>query len=145
MVWAPRGTGVHPIASTVSLARGKHVFNFARPSLVRCSADGWLTLSTISLLLASPMLRRAMSTSFWPGRQFTQLLREWDTALATWRPQGVDGVLGERVAWYTPTSDIHWIYSYTVHRMQESRLYSFQNGFKNTFYQLVERISERVL
>ena len=42
-----------------------------------------LTVSTSSFLLASPMLRRAMSTSFWPGRQFTQLFREWDTALAT--------------------------------------------------------------
>ena len=43
-----------------------------------------LTMSTSSFLLASPMLLRAMSTSFWPGRQFTQLFRECDTALATW-------------------------------------------------------------
>lgn len=43
-----------------------------------------LTVSISSFLLASPMLLRAMSTSFWPGRQLTQLFREWDTALATW-------------------------------------------------------------
>lgn len=43
----------------------------------------WPTISTSSFLLASPMLLRAMSTSFWPGRQFTQLFSECDTALAT--------------------------------------------------------------
>lgn len=42
-----------------------------------------LTMSTSSFLLASPMLLRAMSTSFWPGKQFTQLFKECDTALAT--------------------------------------------------------------
>lgn len=41
------------------------------------------TMSTSSFLEASPMLLRAMSTSFWPGRQFTQLFRECETALAT--------------------------------------------------------------
>lgn len=43
-----------------------------------------LTASIRSFLLASPMLFSAMSTSFWPGRQLTQLFREWETALATW-------------------------------------------------------------
>lgn len=51
---------------------------------VKKSTGAGLTMSTSSFLLASPMLLRAMSTSFWPGRQFTQLFRECDTALATW-------------------------------------------------------------
>lgn len=42
-----------------------------------------LTESTNSFLLDSPMLFRATSTSFCPGRQLTQLLRECETALAT--------------------------------------------------------------
>lgn len=44
-----------------------------------------LTFSTSNFLLASPMLLRAMSTSFCPGKQFTQLFREWETAFATWK------------------------------------------------------------
>ncbi len=43
------------------------------------------TFSTSNFLLASPMLLRAMSTSFCPGKQFTQLFREWETAFATWK------------------------------------------------------------
>lgn len=42
-----------------------------------------LTESTSSFLLDSPMLFKATSTSFCPGRQFTQLFNECETALAT--------------------------------------------------------------
>lgn len=42
-----------------------------------------LTESTSSFLLDSPILFKATSTSFCPGRQFTQLFKEWDTAFAT--------------------------------------------------------------
>jgi hypothetical protein len=38
--------------------------------------DKVLTESTSSFLLASPMLFKATSTSFCPGRQFTQLFSE---------------------------------------------------------------------
>lgn len=44
-----------------------------------------LTESASSLLLASPTMRMAASTSRCPGRQLTQRLRACDTALATCR------------------------------------------------------------
>lgn len=43
-----------------------------------------LTESARRVLLASPTVRMALSTSLWPGRQFTHLFRAWDTALATY-------------------------------------------------------------
>lgn len=43
-----------------------------------------LTESARRVLLASPTVRMALSTSLWPGREFTHLLRAWETALATY-------------------------------------------------------------
>lgn len=43
-----------------------------------------LTESASRLLLASPTVRMALSTSRCPGRQFTHRFRAWDTALATY-------------------------------------------------------------
>lgn len=48
-------------------------------------APAQLTESESSLLLASPTMRMAASTSRCPGRQLTQRFRAWDTALATCR------------------------------------------------------------
>lgn len=48
-------------------------------------APAQLTESASSLLLASPTMRMAASTSRCPGRQLTQRLRACDTALATCR------------------------------------------------------------
>lgn len=48
-------------------------------------APAQLTESESSLLLASPTMRMAASTSLCPGRQLTQRFRACDTALATCR------------------------------------------------------------
>lgn len=48
-------------------------------------APAQLTESESSLLLASPTMRIAASTSRCPGRQLTQRFRACDTALATFR------------------------------------------------------------
>lgn len=48
-------------------------------------APAQLTESESSLLLASPTMRMAASTSRCPGRQLTQRFRACDTALATFR------------------------------------------------------------
>lgn len=48
------------------------------------------------------MLFKATSTSFCPGRQFTQLFKEWETALATW-------IRGGREAPLSTNISAHWL------------------------------------
>lgn len=44
------------------------------------------------------MLFKATSTSFCPGRQFTQLFKEWETALATWIRGGREAPLSTNIS-----------------------------------------------
>lgn len=94
-----------------------------------------LTESTRSFLLDSPMLFKATSTSFCPGRQFTQLFKEWDTALATCNTQGTVTLRGlsaheQEAQLYSTATSNSCILTLTGTFLQFSQFIALQSWFR---------------